>query len=115
MTINCVIISVFLAEKDTDFVNKGIFLSVLIIAYGISKIQADKTKNDLSGVSVAIEYICIYVITLLCAFRVAFLLSSLSVLIVCAISCLVEFMIFLLVTYWRIIRRLLLRMKSNSP
>jgi hypothetical protein len=27
----------------------------------------------------------------------------------------VEFMIFLLVTYWRIIRRLLLRMKSNSP
>ena len=115
LAVNCMIISIFLAEKVADFLNKGMLLSILIVLYGISKLQADKAKSDLSGTSVVIEYICIFVITLLCAFRVSDDLSSLSVLIVSAISCSVEFAVFLLITYWHTIRRLFLRMESNSP
>lgn len=114
MAFNCMIITIFLADKVTDFLNKGILLSFLIILYGIGKLQADKAKNDRSGISVVIEYICIFAITLLCAFRVSDYLSSLSVLIVSAISCSVEFVVFLLITYWHTIRRLFLRMGSNS-
>ena len=55
MAFNCMIITIFLADKVTDFLNKGILLSFLIILYGIGKLQADKAKNDRSGISVVIE------------------------------------------------------------
>lgn len=112
LAINCFIISIFLAEKVSGFLGSGGILSILIIGYGAVKTQADKAKNDLSGTSVAIEYICVYLLTFLAAFKVMSYLSSFSLLIVLAISSLIEFIIFLFITYYHTIRHFFLKYKE---
>lgn len=107
LSINCLIISIFISKEVADFLSKGILLSVSIICYGVAKTQADKIKDDLSGTSVVIEYICLCLITLLSAIKVSDYLSSFSVLIVLAMSSFLELLIFLFITYWHTIRRFL--------
>ena len=113
LAINCFIISIFLTEQVSNFLGSGGILSILIIGYGAVRARVDKVTNDLSGTSVAIEYICAYILTFLAAFEVLPYLSSFSLFIVLAISSLVEFIIFLFITYYHTIRRFFLKYKER--
>lgn len=113
LAINCFIISIFLTEQVSNFLGSGGILSILIIGYGVVRARVDKVTNDLSGTSVAIEYICVYILTFLAAFEVLPYLSSFSLFIVLAISSLVEFIIFLFITYYHTIRRFFLKYKER--
>lgn len=104
LSINCLVITTFLQEKITGLLTKGILLSVLILCYGVVKTRADKRKDDLSGVSVLIEYICVYIITFLSAFKVIVYLSSISLLLALTITSVIELLVFLFITYWRTIQ-----------
>ena len=104
LSINCLIMTLFLGEKFADYLMGGILLSLLILCYGVVKTQADKSKDNLSGISVAIEYVCVYIITFLSEFKVTENLSSFALLGVLAIASLSELLGFLLITYWDTIR-----------
>lgn len=95
----------FLGEKFADYLIGGVLLSVLIFCYGVVKTQNEKNKDDLSGVSVAIEYICIYLITFLSAFKLTAHFSIIALLPWLTILSLVELFIFLLITYWRTVQK----------
>lgn len=105
LSINCLIMTLLLREKFADYLTSGILLSLSIFGYGVAKTQLDKSKNDLSGVSVAIEYICIYLITFLSAFKITALLSTVRLLPWLTIVSLIELLIFLLITYWHPIQK----------
>ena len=105
LSINCLIMTLLLREKFADYLTSGILLSLSIFGYGVVKTQLDKSKNDLSGVSVAIEYICIYLITFLSAFKITALLSTVRLLPWLTIVSLIELLIFLLITYWHPIQK----------
>lgn len=105
LSINCIIMAIFLTHKFDDLRRAAIGLSVVIICYGIMKTIVDKNKNDLSGASVAIEYICVFILTFLSAFKVLEYLPSISLLITLVLSSVAELLVFLLITYWYVIRR----------
>lgn len=105
LSINCLIMVLFLGEKFADYLIGGVLLSILILCYGVVKTQNEKNKDDLSGVSVAIEYICIYLITFLSAFKLTAHFSIIALLPWLTILSLVELFIFLLITYWRTVQK----------
>jgi len=106
LSINCLIMVLFLGEKFADYLIGGVLLSILIFCYGVVKTQNEKNKDDLSGVSVAIEYICIYLITFLSAFKLTAHFSITALLPWLTILSLVELFIFLLITYWRTVQKI---------
>ena len=106
LSINCLVVSIYLSESHTQLPNGGILLSVLPLCYGALKTQRDKLKGDTSIATIVIEYVCVYIITFLLGFKLASHLCSVSVLIALIIVSLVEILIFLLITYWHAIRRL---------
>ena len=105
LSINCLVVSLYLSGQHAELLNSGILLSVLIICYGAIKTQMDKLKGDTSIATVAIEYVCVYIITVLLGFKIAFYLSSDSVLITLVVVSLAEMVMFLFITYWHAIRR----------
>lgn len=110
LAINILIITFFLSKKIVNFLCTGLLISVAIICYGFAKTLADRFKDNLSGTSVMIQYICMYVLTFLSVFRVSEYITSVSVLIVLVISCVLEFLVFLFITYWHVIRRFISNM-----
>ena len=107
LSINCLVVSIYLSESHTQLPNGGILLSVLPLCYGAIKTQMDKLKGDTSIATVIIQYVCVYIITFLLGFKTSSYLSSFSVLIALIIVSIVEILIFILITYWHTIRRLL--------
>ena len=109
LSINCLIITLFLGEKVIGYPLVGILLSLSFLCSGAAKTLSDKNKNDLSGGSVAIEYVCIYIITFLAAFKITEYLESAALLLLLIIVSLGELTVFVFVTYWNIIRNILHR------
>ena len=107
LSINCLVVSLYLSGQHAELLNGGILLCALPVCYGILKTQMDKRKGDISVAAVAIEYICVYIITFLLGFKTASYLSSVSVLIALAVASLAEMLVFLCITYWYAIRRFL--------
>lgn len=114
LSINCLVVSLYLSGQHAELLNSGILLSVLIICYGAIKTQMDKLKGDTSIATVAIEYVCVYIITVLLGFKMASYLSSVSVLIALVVVSLAEMLIFLFITYWHAIRRFFFQSKQKN-
>ena len=114
LSINCIVVSMHLAGQHAEFLNRGILFSVLIICYGAMKTQLDKIKDDTAVVSIAIEYVCVYILTFLSGFKIADYLSSFSVLIALVITSLAELLIFLFITYRYAVRRFFSQSRQNS-
>lgn len=100
LSVNCLVVSIYLSQSYTQLPNGGILLSVLPLCYGALKTQRDKRKGDTSIAMIVIEYVCVYIITFLLGFKVASHLCSVAVLIALIIVSLVEMLIFLVITYW---------------
>lgn len=101
-----------LIGQNAELLTGGILLSVLTIGYGVIKTQMDKLKGDISVASVAIEYICIYIITFLGGYKVAAYIPSVSVLIALVIATIVEILILFFITYLGKIRRFFTKQKN---
>lgn len=114
LSINCLVVTLYLSGQRAELLNGGILLSVLTICYGAIKTQMDKLKGDTSVATVAIEYICVYIITFLLGFKMASYLSSVSVLITLVVVSLAEMLIFLFITYWYAIRRFFFKSKQKN-
>ena len=114
LSINCLVMSLYLAGQHTQLLSGGILLSVLTICYGALKTQMDKLKGDTSVITVVIAYVCVYIITFLAGFKVASYLSDASVLNALVIASLAEMLIFLFITYWNAIRRIFCKRKSKK-
>lgn len=107
LSVNCMVATLFLAHTDKEFLVSGAALSISTICYGFVKTYRDKSKDDLSGVSVAIQYICIYIITLVIALKLSDYLSSFSPLIYLSVISLIELLVVLVLTNWCVIKRIL--------
>lgn len=114
LAINCLVLSVHLTDQYAELLGGCILLTILTIGYGVIKTQMDKLKGDISVASIAIEYICIYIITFLAGFKVTSYIPSVSVLIALVIATIVEILIFFFITYQGNIRRLLLQSKHKK-
>ena len=114
LSINCLVVSLHLTRQYTELRNVSIFLSVSPICYGAIKTQLDKLKGDTSVVTIAIEYICVYIVTFLLGFKIASYLSSVSVLIALVIVFFAEMSVFFTVTYWHVIHRFFSKTKRKS-
>ena len=104
LSINLLIIYIYMLEVNTEFPRFTVFLCVMPICYGTIKTYVDISKGDTSIAPIVIEYICVYILTFLIAFKIMPDLSSLSVFIVLLIAFVTEMLVFLLITYWYIIR-----------
>lgn len=104
LSINCLIIALFLGEKVADYLTRGGLLSLVILCYGVIKTCSDMSKDNLSGTSVLVEYVCVYILTFLSAVKVVTYLSSIALLLWLVVVSLVELFVFLLITYWHTIR-----------
>ena len=109
LSVNCLVVALHLSGQ---FLVGGILLSVLTACYGVIKTHLDKVKGDISVAAIAIEYVCVYIITFLLGLKVASSLASVSVLIVLAIVSLAEMLIFIFITYWRAICRFFCHIKT---
>ena len=107
LSINCIVISIYLSDSHPELLKGSVLLSVLVFCYGVIKTQMDKLKGDTSIATIAMEYICVFILTFVLGFKTAFHLSSVSVLIALLVVSFVEMLIFLLITYWHAIRRFL--------
>lgn len=114
LSVNCLVVSIYLSGQHAQLLNGGILLCALPVCYGILKTQMDKRKGDTSVAAVAIEYVCLYIITFLLGFKTASYLSSVSVLIALVIASLAEMLVFLFVTYWYGICRFLRNLKDRE-
>ena len=114
LAINCLVMSLHLTGQHGELLGGGILLAILTICYGVIKTQLDKLKGDISVASVAIEYICIYLITFLAGAKVASYILSVSVLISLVIATIVEILIFIFITYQGNIRRFFLQSKHKT-
>ena len=75
-------------------------LAVIVLNYGIGKINADIRKGDFSIEGVVIEYIGFFVITIMGAFKITEYLRTLSVLITIIVSSIAELMVLLILNNW---------------
>lgn len=114
MPINCFYLTLIMAGKDTSFLFKGMAFVVLLLWQGVSRTQLDKAKDALSGMSVVVEYVGIYIMTFVSAVYVSTDIRSLVPLYVTIIISLVEILVFLLITYWYPIRRFVLKTISGK-
>ena len=114
LAINCVIMTVYLAEQRAELLGGGILFAVLIICYGAVKTQMDKTKEDMSITSVVIEYGCVYMITFLAGFKVAYDLPSVSVLVALVIASAAELLVLFCINYWNAIHRFIRKKKNRT-
>ena len=105
LSVNCLVMSLHLAEQQVVLFKCGILFSVLTVCYGAIKTQMDKLKGDTAVTSVVIEYVCVYIITFLLGFKIASTLSSASVLIALLIVSLAEMLVFFFITYRHVICR----------
>ena len=106
LSANCLVATLFLGDKNEHFLVRGLFLSALIICYGALKTYRDKRKSDFSGMSVAIQYICVYVITFVATFKLADYLSSIVLLTTMCVVSLTELLAFVVFTNWGDIKRI---------
>lgn len=113
LAINCLVISLHLTGQHGELLG-GILLAILTICYGVIKTRLDKLKGDISVASVAIEYICIYIITFLAGAKVASYILSVSVLISLVIATIGEILIFIFITYQGNIRHFFLQSKHKT-
>ena len=104
LSINCIVLILQLAERVESSLGIGILISVSVLCYGVIKTLNDKQKDDLSVVSVLIEYICVYLITFMSAFKVAEYILSTDILIFLAIASLAELLVLWCITYRYAIR-----------
>ena len=114
LSINCLVVALHLTGQRAELLSSGIFFSVMPICYGVIKTQMDKRKGDTSVISVAIEYVCVYIITFLLGFKMVSYLSSVSVMIALLIASVAEMLVFLLITYWHTIRRFFLQKTGQN-
>ena len=114
LAINCVIMTVYLAEQRAELLGGGILFAVLIICYGAVKTQMDKTKEDMSITSVVIEYGCVYMITFLAGFKVGYDLPSVSVLVALVIASVAELLVLFCINYWNAIHRFIEKKKNRT-
>ena len=114
LAINCVILTVYLAEQRAELLGGGILSAVLIVCYGAMKTQMDKTKGDMSITSVVIEYGCVYIITFLAGLKVGYDLPSVSVLVALAIASVAELLVLLSVNYWDAIHRFVRKKRKHT-
>lgn len=105
LSVNLLIISLYVLEQNAKFPHSAIVLCVIPICYGAIKTYVDKGKGDISVASIVIEYICVYIITFLLALKMLSYLSSLAVLIALLIAFVAEMLVFLLIAYWHTIKR----------
>lgn len=105
LSINGFVMVLFLVKKNTALLSGGILLFIVSLWHSVSRTSYDKSVDDLSKISIIIEYIAVYIITFLSAFKVAEYLSSVAVLIVLTIFSIAELLAFLLITYWYSILR----------
>lgn len=113
LSINFILISFFLGGKSVDLLIKGLILSVLTICYGISRTLADKYKNALSVDSVLVEYVGVFILTLLFCYAASTYLNSKLLIIVLAISFVFEVLVLLLITFWYPFKRFLIRKRKT--
>ena len=97
--LNILIVAFYLKDKKELFYG-SLMLAVIVLNYGIGKINADIRKGDFSIEGVVIEYIGFFVITIMGAFKITEYLRTLSVLITIIVSSIVELMVLLILNNW---------------
>ena len=104
LSLNCLIIAILVSEKNPNFLEKGIFISIVAFWLGIVKTHRDKILNDFSKVSLGIQYLCTYIITAGMAVKASNYLMSFVPIIVLASVSIVEMMIFCSILWFRAIQ-----------
>lgn len=101
LAINCAITTFMLAGNERGLLVSGLLLAVAIICHGVLKIHRGKfRKGDFSGVSVVIQYICVFVITFTVAIRLEDHLPLIPLLVALSIASFAELLVVLIITYW---------------
>ena len=109
LSINCLIFTLYLANNIPQCPGIIVLLPLLVFNYGLGKTGSDIYKNDLTGISVAIEYIGICITTLVAIIKISSYLLSTSLIILSTIFAFIECLVFLLITYWYRISRFFTR------
>lgn len=107
LSLNCLIVATFLSDKNAKFLGVGIIISIAMLGYGVIKTYRDKIMHDFSGVSLAIQYVCTYIITLIMSLKASDYLASLIPIKTLAIASLLEMIVFLAIIWFRFIKRII--------
>lgn len=114
LSINCLVVSLYLAGQHSELLNGGILFAILTVGYGVLKTQLDKIKGDTSVATIIIQYICVYIITFVLGFKASSYLSSDHVLFALVVTSLAEMLVLLCITYWYTIYRLIFKGKPKK-